>query len=119
MNSYLEKRNEYLGLAVIPILITDQSDHSDYFNVSNLEMILTGGKNAFKVTGNHQLLVKGSEIKVELTDLNGTPIFHTVNRYRDNLDRRLVTVWVFEDTPPGPVMVKKTKRKKYTKKLGR
>ena len=105
MNSYLQKRNEYLGLAIIPILITDQSDHSDYFNVSNLEMILTGGKNAFKVTGNHQLLVKGSEIKVELTDLNGTPIFHTVNRYRDNLDRRLVTVWVFEDTPPGPVFV--------------
>lgn len=105
MNKYLEKRNEYLGLAKIPILITDQSDHSDYFNVSNLKPILTGGKNAFRVTGNSQLLEKGTEIQVELTDVYGTPIFHTVNRYRDSLDRRLVTVWVFHDTPPGPVFV--------------
>ena len=105
MQDYLQKRNEYLGLARIPVLITDQSDHSDYFNVSNLQTTLTAGKNAFKITGNHLLLEKGTEIQVELTDVHGTPIFHTVNRYRDSLDRRLVTVWIFHDTPPGPVMV--------------
>jgi hypothetical protein len=106
MNYYsLEKRNEYLGLGQIPVLITDQSDHSDYFNVSSLQPTLTSGKNMFKLTGNSQLLEKGTEIKVELIDVYGTPIFHTVNQYIDGLDRRLVTVWIFDDTPPGPVFV--------------
>jgi hypothetical protein len=106
MNYYnLEKRNEYLGLGRIPVLITDAADHSDYFNVSSLQPILTSGKNMFLITGNSQLLEKGTEIKVELIDVYGTPIFHTVNQYLDPLDRRLVTIWIFDDTPAGQVFV--------------
>ena len=101
----LEKRNEYKGLGVIPVLITDQTDHSDYFNVSSLQPVLTSGKNMFLLTGNSQLLEKGTEIQVELIDIYGTPIFHTVNQYVDPLDRRLVTIWIFDDTPPGQVFV--------------
>lgn len=101
----LKKQNPYLGLANIPILIIDQSSHSDYFNISNLQPTLTSGKNMFKLYGNHALLQKGSEIMVEVIDDNGEQIFHTVNDYVDPLDRRMVTVWIFPDTPPGPAHV--------------
>jgi len=98
----IRKRNAYKGLAELPVLVTDQSVHSEYFNVSDIPQTLTSGKNQFKLTGNSSLLEINTEISVEITDAIGQVIYHEVLNYKDGLDRRLVAIYVYPETPAGP-----------------
>jgi len=84
------------------MLITDDAVWSNYFNVTDVPDTLTSGKNMFKISGNHGLLQKNSEIIVEVLDRWGKPVFHTVNDYLDDVQRRMVTVWVYPTVAAGP-----------------
>tara|TARA_A100001015_G_scaffold178650_1_gene198606 strand:- start:4435 stop:6429 length:1995 start_codon:yes stop_codon:yes gene_type:complete len=97
----IQRKNPKLGLKSIPTLINDTSVNSEYFRVSNLPTELTSGKNYFKIIGNAALLKKDTEILVEVTDVNNDPIYHHVNKFIDETGRRVVSIYVYEDTPEG------------------
>ena len=97
----IQRRNPHLGLNEVPTLISDTAQYSEYFKVSNVPHELTSGKNSFKIYGNTSLLKANTEILVEVTDSNGNPIYHHVNKYTDAAGRRVVSIYVYDDTPAG------------------
>ena len=97
----IQRKNTYLGLDKLAVLISDTSEYSEYFKVSEVPSELTSGKNFFKIFGNTDLLEKNTEILVEMVDVNNRPIYHHVNKYVDSVGRRVVSIYVYDDTPPG------------------
>lgn len=97
----IQRKNPALGLYEIPTLISDTTQYSEYFKVSDVPQELTSGKNCFKIFGNTDLLKQDTEILVEVTDTNNNPIYHHVNKYVDTSGRRLVSIYVYTDTPAG------------------
>ena len=54
------------------------------------------------IKGNKDLLAPGSKIEVEVTDLNGRPIYHENAMYIEpGTKRRAVAIYVYEHTPQG------------------
>ena len=97
----IQRGNPYLGLHKQPILIVDNTDYSEYFRIDEMPNELTSGKNFFKIYGNDELLVKGSEILIEVLDSSGNPIYHEINKYRDPSGHRIISIFIYEDTLPG------------------
>lgn len=96
------KLNQPKYLSTGQYLIADTDPDSTYFDVSEVPDILTGGKNLFMIKGNKDLLAPGSKIEVEVTDLNGRPIYHENTIYLEpGTKRRAVAIYVYEHTPQG------------------
>ena len=96
------KLNQPKYLSQGQYLIADTDPDSTYFDVSEVPDILTGGKNLFMIKGNKDLLAPGSKIEVEVTDLNGRPIYHENAMYIEpGTKRRAVAIYVYEHTPQG------------------
>ena len=72
-------RNEFFQT----VLINDTVPDSQYFRVDDLPQELTAGKNMFKMYGDNTLLVPSSDILIQVTDINGQPIYHHVNNFVD------------------------------------
>ena len=83
------------------MLINQTSFDSEYFRLDSMPETLTSGKNMFKIYGNSSLLEGQSTILIQVTDVNGSPIYHHVNNYVDNSGRIVVGIWVYPETPPG------------------
>lgn len=83
------------------VLISDSQFNSRYFRVSEVPQIFTAGKNKFKVYGNDSILLRNSRIAIQITDVNGDPIYHQVNNYVDNSGNVIITVFIYPETPPG------------------
>ena len=83
------------------MLINQTSFDSEYFRLDSMPETLTSGKNMFKIYGNSSLLEGQSTILIQVTDVNGLPIYHHVNNYVDNSGRIVVGIWVYPETPPG------------------
>lgn len=101
-----------IGLENIDVLIQDTDQLSTYFKVSNLPEVLPIGKTAFGIDPPPDLLKSTSEIKIELIDVNGNPIFvEALNDPNSNLfsegftdpnsTDRLVTATIYANTPYG------------------
>ena len=90
-------RNEFFQT----VLINDTVPDSQYFRVDDLPQELTAGKNMFKMYGDNTLLVPSSDILIQVTDINGQPIYHHVNNFVDASGRILVGIWIYPETPPG------------------
>lgn len=96
------KLNQPKYLSEGQYLISDTDPDSIYFNVSEVPDILTGGKNLFMLKGNKSLLAPGSTIEIEVTDLNGRPIYHeNANYLEPGTKRRAVAIYVYDHTPQG------------------
>jgi hypothetical protein len=92
----LQRKN----LAEYDVLIDDTLDTSEYFRVSNLPPLFSGGRNSFLLAGS-PFLSPASIIQIEILDANGIPIFQNpVQRYTEG-DSRLVSVEINETTAPG------------------
>jgi len=83
------------------MLINQTTFDSEYFRLDSVPETLTSGKNMFKIYGNNSLLEGKSEILVQVTDVNGSPIYHHVNNFVDASGRIVVGIWVYPETPPG------------------
>ena len=83
------------------VLINQTQFDSEYFRLDDIPHELTSGKNMFKIYGNNQVLEPGSEILIQVTDINGAPVYHHVNNFVDSTGRLVVGVWVYPETPPG------------------
>ena len=96
------KLNQPKYLSEGQYLIADTDPNSTYFEVSEVPDILTGGKNLFMIKGNRDLLAPGSTIEIEVTDLNGRPIYHeNANYLEPGTKRRAVAIYVYDHTPQG------------------
>ena len=83
--------------------INDTNPNSEYFRVTEFKETFTGGKNGFLIEGS-QYLKESTEIKIQILDVNGKPIYYEpasgTPEYYEGVST-LVAVYVYEDTPIG------------------
>lgn len=89
-----------LNLAKYDVYVEDTSPTSEYFRISRLPSVFTGGRNSF-VLGASPFLEDGSEIKIEIIDAYGNPIYHTcVENYTEG-GANVISVEIYDTTAPG------------------
>lgn len=98
------KEIAYQGLIDLDVFIDDLSDNSpDYFRVTKLNAEFTAGPNIFKFKGNPPLFPEDALVYIEILDSNGDPIYYETDLDLESSEQNaIVTVFVNEDTPPGP-----------------
>lgn len=82
------------------VLIEDTSANSEYFQITGLPQLFTGGRNSFLVDGS-SFLLNGSQLQVEILDINGNTIYHNAVKNYVEGTSILISVFVYNDTPNG------------------
>jgi len=86
--------------------VTDTSVSSpDVFKITKLPLRFTAGKNLIKLQGNTNNLKIGTLVDVEVLDYNGNPIYAEFINYLDEDKSRVISIYIYEDTPPGDCTV--------------
>ena len=94
------------NLENIPVYIEDASLLStEYFQISEFPTRLTAGKNLIKLRGNPNSLKIGSDVRIEVLDYNGDPIYAEIINYIDEDKSRVVSIYIYEDTSPGDATI--------------
>lgn len=97
IKNYVQKQN----LSSMRTWIDDIDPSSRYFQVSQVPELLTGGKNAFLIAGSPEL-IRSTEVRMEIIDVDGNTIFlQPIRKYQEG-QSRVISIEVYEDTPPGP-----------------
>ncbi len=103
-----------LNLIDYDVYIEDRTATSDeYFQISRLSSVFTGGKNSFLIAGS-SLLQDNSEILIEILDNNKNTIYQTIVANYSEADSKMLSVDIYDTTPSGPayiVMMGKATRK--------
>lgn len=88
------------NLNTYDVFIEDRTPTSDYFAVSNLPSMFTGGRNSFLVNGS-SFLEDGSEVRIEILDARGNPVFfYPVSNYTESAGT-LISVEIYDTTATG------------------
>lgn len=99
----IKKYSSFQNLSGYGVLINDTNPNSTYFRITELGENFTGGKNGFLIEGS-ECLKETTEIKVEILDVNGNPIYFEPGKgapgYYEGLSK-VVGVYIYEDTPIG------------------
>lgn len=99
----IKSYSPFLNLSNYSTFLVDNNLTSEYFRISDLKETLTGGKNGFLIEGS-EYLKETTEIKIEILDVNGNPIYfepgNGIPEYYEGLSK-LISVHVYEDTPIG------------------
>jgi hypothetical protein len=99
----IKSYSPFLNLSNYSTFLVDSNSTSEYFRISDLKETLTGGKNGFLIEGS-EYLKETTEIKIEILDVNGNPIYfepgNGIPEYYEGLSK-LIAVHVYEDTPIG------------------
>ena len=66
---------------------------------------MTAGKNLIKIQASAGVLVENAEIYIEVLDFNGNPIYVQPLRYIEKDGTRVISIYVYPDTSPGPATV--------------
>jgi hypothetical protein len=93
----------FQNLTNYQVFENDTALNSQYFRVSELQEIFTGGKNGFLIEGS-ECLKETTEVKIEILDVEGNPIYFepgggTPQYYEGN--SKLIAVHVYDDTAIG------------------
>lgn len=103
----LKKRSK-LFLKNQKVNVEESSSAPESFGITNLPDFLGEGKNTFKIKPGTGYLKSGTEIQIEILDVNGNPIYWETSTYKDSDNSRLVSIWVYNlptnvkyDTPDG------------------
>jgi hypothetical protein len=95
------------NLTYYETFVVDTNPNSDYFKITEFKDTFTGGKNGFLIEGSEHLM-ESTEIKVEIIDVNGNPIYYEpgngVPEYYEGLSK-VIAVYVYEDTPIGDAKI--------------
>jgi len=83
------------------VLINQSQFDSSYFRLDDVPDVLTAGKNMFKIYGNNELLQAGTDISIQVTDINDQAVYHHVNNFVDTSGRLVIGIWIYPETPPG------------------
>ena len=99
----IKKFSSLENLSRFGVFLNDTNPNSTYFRITELGENLTGGKNGFLIEGS-ECLKETTEIKIEVLDVNGNPIYFElgsgVPQYYEGLSK-VVGIYVYEDTPIG------------------
>ena len=98
--SIQRKISQYKGLTDIETFIEDSLPTSKYFKVFSLEDTIPGGRSTFQILGS-EFLENNVEIKIELLDINGSPIYTEPIKYLGDDPSRHIMIEVYPDTPSG------------------
>jgi hypothetical protein len=83
--------------------LNDTNPNSDYFRITEFKDTFTGGKNGFLIEGS-QYLKESTELKVEILDVEGNPVYwepgNGIPEYYEGLSK-VVAAYIYEDTPIG------------------
>lgn len=94
------------GLAKLKVIIQDTTETSSkYFNIAELPPFLSSGLNSFKFSSDNNNLVKGSSIYFEILDVFGNPIYYEIPPILDEANKKLVSIYIYDDTPPGKALI--------------
>ncbi len=96
----LRKRLQKQDLTTIETYVNDTTFNSTYFNVLSIEDTIPGGKSSFQILGS-KYLTPDVELRVELLDKNGNPVFIEAIKYLGDKPSRHISIEVYEDTPAG------------------
>ena len=99
----IKKYSPEQKLSSFQTLILDENPNSDYFRITEFKDTFTGGKNGFLIEGS-QYLKESTEIKIELLDVEGKPIYfepgNGIPEYYEGISK-LIAVYIYNDTPIG------------------
>ncbi len=98
------KRKEPIrkNLQTVPVYFEDKTETSpEYFRITKFPSQLTSGKNLVKLSGHPTNLAINSIVNLQILDYNGDPIYHEILNYIDQDKSRAISIYVYEDTPPG------------------
>ena len=87
-------------LTSIETFTIDNRPESVYFNVIDLEETIPAGKTTFQILGS-KYLTPEVELKIELIDRNGNPVYTEPIKYLGDTPSRHISVEVYNDTPSG------------------
>jgi hypothetical protein len=83
--------------------LNDTNPNSNYFRITEFKDTFTGGKNGFLIEGS-QYLKESTELKVEILDVEGNPVYwepgNGIPEYYEGLSK-VIAIYVYEDTPIG------------------
>ena len=100
----IKKFSPFLGLDDFSVFIDDTERDSIYFNITELDGTLTGGKNAFLFEGS-ECFAKGSKIRFEALDVEGNTLFIEPGAKFGKTFREgnsiVMAIHVYDDTPIG------------------
>ena len=100
----IKKFSPFLGLDDFSVFIDDTERDSIYFNITELDSTLTGGKNAFLFEGS-ECFAKGSKIRFEALDVEGNTLFIEPGSKFGKTFREgnsiVMAIHVYDDTPIG------------------
>ncbi|MEK9767354.1 MAG: hypothetical protein VW683_00420 [Betaproteobacteria bacterium] len=97
----LKKTTALQNLLSYTVLIEDLASYSEYFRITDFNPQFTAGRNGFLIAGTFRLK-PGSDIKIEIIDSNGAPVFNAPIRNYVEGGSRLIQAEVYSDTPAGP-----------------
>tara|TARA_R110001599_G_scaffold5368_2_gene27268 strand:+ start:20055 stop:25886 length:5832 start_codon:yes stop_codon:yes gene_type:complete len=96
----------YVGLREWDYALRDTSLTSpDYFGIVEFPQKFTAGKNLIKLRAHPNNLVPDSDIHIEILDANENPIYYEPLKYIQSDYARVIAVWIYSDTVPGPCQV--------------
>ena len=99
----IKKYSPLQNLSSFQTFINDENPNSDYFRITEFKDTFTGGKNGFLIEGS-EYLKESTEIKIELLDVNGDPIYfepgNGIPEYYEGISK-LIAVYIYNDTPIG------------------
>ena len=115
----LRKKVSYFGLKDLPYDIVDTDPLSlDFFRIVDFPDNFQAGKNLFKIRAHPTNFVDGAEIYIEILDYNGSPVYYEPLRYREADGTRVISVYIYPDTSPGPAVVYLASRAKINPETG-
>ena len=99
----IKKYGTKLDLARYNTFITDTDPSSLYLKITEFNDVFSGGKNGFVIEGT-EYLQNGTEVKIEVTDVNGEPLYSEpgdgIPEYYEGI-AKVVSVHVYDDIPIG------------------
>jgi len=94
-------------LSSFATFLVDTNPNSDYFRITEFKDTLTGGKNGFLIEGSEHLK-ESTEIKIQVLDVNGDPIYWEVGNgvpeYYEGISK-VISLHIYEDTPIGEARI--------------
>ena len=107
VDNAVRKEIVYKELDRVPVSIIDTDRLSPrYLRITYLPEEFKLGKNLIKIRPDIPLFVESSQLYVEIIDYNGNPIYHEIELNTETNDNFIIiSVYIYEDTPPGPCAV--------------
>ena len=94
-------------LSAYATFIKDTVPNSQYFRVTEFKETFTGGKNGFLIEGCEHLM-QSTEVQIQVLDVEGNPLYveigNGIPEYYEGTSK-LISVYVYEDTPAGPATI--------------